>query len=192
MSENTSGGAPAPLTVSQAAAALGVSERTVQRRCKRGRLAARLESGADGAAWLIDPDRLPTLPTGAAKLPTGADTGFESETAQSVGTLPTGADTAAIAADNAQSLQMARMQGFMAGQMEAAIARAVSAANAPLIEEIQLLRGEIEAMKQSSPQGPRAAQTATMGNQARPAANAAHGGIGREARPLWKVILGVR
>ncbi len=177
------------LTVSQAAAALGVSERTVQRRCAAGKLRARRVATETGQTWEIEAAE---LPTGAAKLPTGADTGFESETAQSVGTLPTAADTAAIAADSAQSLQMARMQGFMAGQMETAIARAVSAANAPLIEEIQLLRGEIEAMKQSSPQGPQAAQTATMGNQARPAQNTAHGGIGREARPLWKVIMGIR
>jgi AraC-like DNA-binding protein len=92
------------LTVSEVAARLKISERTVQRRCKSGKLTARLESGDDGAAWLINGA---TLPTGDAitadtadNVPTGDATPNESESAQSVGsvtpdvaTLPTGADT---------------------------------------------------------------------------------------------------
>ncbi len=49
-----------PLTVSQAAARLGVSERTIQRRCKSGKLKAELVTDADGEEWRIDPATLPT------------------------------------------------------------------------------------------------------------------------------------
>jgi len=75
------------LTVSQAAARLGISERTVQRRCKRGQLTARLENTPDGMQWLIDGA---TLPTGAA---IGADTVPPSNHSQNV---PNGATGAAI------------------------------------------------------------------------------------------------
>ncbi len=42
------------LTVSQAAALLKVSERTIRRRCEAGKLAARLDSNESGSVWLID------------------------------------------------------------------------------------------------------------------------------------------
>jgi excisionase family DNA binding protein len=49
-----------PLTASQAAARLGVSERTIQRRCKSGKIKAELVTDADGEEWRIDPATLPT------------------------------------------------------------------------------------------------------------------------------------
>jgi hypothetical protein len=55
------------LTVSQAASALGVSERTVRRRCEAGGLAARLEagdSGTGGRVWRISPDAVAARPVG--------------------------------------------------------------------------------------------------------------------------------
>ena len=42
------------ITADQAAPLLGVSARTVRRRCKRGELAARLDEGEFGPVWLID------------------------------------------------------------------------------------------------------------------------------------------
>ncbi len=64
------------LTVSQAASALGVSERTVRRRCEAGGLAARLEagdSGTGGRVWRISPDAVAARPVGqrAASRPDG-------------------------------------------------------------------------------------------------------------------------
>ena len=41
-------------TVSEAARALGVSEKTVYRRIKSGRLSAKLEGGPDSPHWMID------------------------------------------------------------------------------------------------------------------------------------------
>ncbi len=46
------------LTASQAAAALGVSERTIRRRCAAGKLAGELVSTESGATWLIPLDAL--------------------------------------------------------------------------------------------------------------------------------------
>jgi excisionase family DNA binding protein len=42
------------LTVSQAAARLGISERTARRRCESGEIAARLETTESGKKWLIN------------------------------------------------------------------------------------------------------------------------------------------
>jgi len=44
------------LTVSQAAARLGISERTIRRRCETGKLKAELKPTATGAAWHIEAD----------------------------------------------------------------------------------------------------------------------------------------
>jgi hypothetical protein len=44
------------LTVSQAAAALGKSERTIRRQCETGKLAASLVPAERGQQWLIEPE----------------------------------------------------------------------------------------------------------------------------------------
>lgn len=87
------------LTVSQAAARLGISERTVQRRCKRGQLSARLETTPDGTQWLIDPATLPTGDaTTADKVPTLENQQKPAIQVQNESSQPptnaTGADTA--------------------------------------------------------------------------------------------------
>jgi excisionase family DNA binding protein len=51
------------LTVSQAAAALGVSERTIRRRCENGKLAGELVSTESGATWLIPIESLGLQPS---------------------------------------------------------------------------------------------------------------------------------
>jgi hypothetical protein len=180
MSEST----PEFVTVSQAAAALGISERTVQRRCKSGKLKARLVTTESGQVWEVE----------AATLPTGDDrvtTHFEREPI-TADKLPTGdaisADRVTTGDDSTQTVQLARMQGFMAGQMETAIARAISAANAPLLDEIRLLRAEIEAMKTSADDAPQAPQTVTTDIHARPAAHVAQIGKAREVQPLQRFV----
>jgi excisionase family DNA binding protein len=68
------------LTVSQAAALLQVSERTIRRRCESGKISGRLASLETGRAWLIDGQRLPkglgltTSGQAAATTADGADT----------------------------------------------------------------------------------------------------------------------
>lgn len=95
------------LSTSKAAAALGVSERTIQRRAAKGKVEARKVTGDDGEKWevlLEVPEVPPTVTTGAAivtpQVPTGDDTHNERESVQvppqigdSVGTVPTGDDT---------------------------------------------------------------------------------------------------
>lgn len=85
------------LTVSQAAAALEVSERTIRRRCDSGRLAARLATTDNGKEWQIE-----AAAVGATDI--SADTAA-SELRTSAATIQAGADTqtvaAAIAADAA-------------------------------------------------------------------------------------------
>ena len=48
------------LTVAQVAQRLNVAERTVQRRCEKKKLHARRVTTADGVAWRINPEGLPT------------------------------------------------------------------------------------------------------------------------------------
>jgi hypothetical protein len=95
MNENEAASTGDWLTVSQAAAALEVSERTIQRRCKSGALAARLVSADDGQQWQINGA---TLPTGAAIAADRVPPQFKHETeaadtlgATGAATLPTGA-----------------------------------------------------------------------------------------------------
>ncbi len=175
---------PEYLTVSQAAAALKISERTVQRRCKSGKLGARQVTTETGQAWEVD----------AATLPTGADrvtTPFEREPI-AADKLPTGdaiaADRVTTGADSAKAVQIARMQGFMAGQMETAIARAISAANAPLLDEIRLLRAEIEAMKTSAYDAPGTPQSGETGKEAQTPKSVAQRNKAREVQPLQRFV----
>jgi hypothetical protein len=79
------------LTVSQAAAALEVSERTIRRRCESGKLTARLATTDNGKEWQIEA-------AAVEKMTEGAD---------AAATISVGADilteAAAIAADAADS-----------------------------------------------------------------------------------------
>jgi vacuolar-type H+-ATPase subunit I/STV1 len=56
------------LTVSQAAAALGKSERTIRRQCETGKLAATLEPAERGQQWLIEPEAVETLKSPASAI----------------------------------------------------------------------------------------------------------------------------
>jgi excisionase family DNA binding protein len=208
------------LTVSQAAARLGVSERTVRRRCETGKLVARLvanEGGTGGRAWLIDraATNEPDAACGhAARRPKRADAcghDDESESQQRAATRPDGqsdgqavrperaaSEEAGVRPDEMRDLQRQadRMQGYLAGQMEATIARAVreavEAAQAPLVREIEQLRAEVAALTTARHEAPQRAENAPAGNQAAPAQSGQQRPAERDARPLWKVILGIR
>ncbi len=54
------------LSVSEAAAVLRVSERTIRRKCEAGKMAARRVATPSGLSWQIDPEEVRTLRTGAA------------------------------------------------------------------------------------------------------------------------------
>ena len=55
------------LTVSQAAAALSKSERTIRRRCESGKLTVRLDTSDTGKAWLVDPAAVMEAPNAASR-----------------------------------------------------------------------------------------------------------------------------
>ncbi len=100
---NTSGGAW--LSVSQAAARLGVSERTVQRRAAAGELRARKTTTRDGQKWEI---RLgaDTPAIGAANIADTLSSEQSDSTPQSGGTVP---PSAAIGADTREGDLMAAL-----------------------------------------------------------------------------------
>jgi len=123
------------LTVSEAAARLKISERTVQRKCKTGKLTARLETTDTGTQWLVDGA---TLPTGAdrvtptfTRVPTG-DAILSGGDAIGADRVPTGADTT-------QAVEIAKLQGYAARDMERAIGDAVTQAIAPLMAQMQTM-----------------------------------------------------
>lgn len=181
------------LTVSEVAARLKISERTVQRRCKSGRLQAHLETGEDGAAWLIDSATLPTSDAiaadAAANLPTGDDTTFEREGAPSVVTGAPGAAIVTTSADNALLAHLQSENVFLRGQIEAH-ARAEAELRAALRKALDAMPKAIEAPRDENAQN--TPQTAATGKEAAGAQNTLKSGTEREIRPLWKVILGIR
>ncbi len=173
-------------TVSQAGAALGVSERTVQRRCKSGALAARLETTADGHEWRIDPA---TLPTGAAIVPTGADSPFKSGTAPSVGSVP---PSAAIGADSVLLAHLQSENVFLRGLVEQRD-RDAAELRAALREALKMSnRAIMPPNDESAVQATQRAPGGVTGNHTKAAPIGSQRPAGREVRPLWARLLGYR
>jgi excisionase family DNA binding protein len=113
------------LTVSQAAAALGVSERTIRRRCASGKLQAELISTESGATWLIPIESLgmePSLiPAAEAAAPAAASVAIiERPDQEQFARLES---------------EIAQIKAFLAGQMSARIAD-LEAENARLRAEL--------------------------------------------------------
>jgi excisionase family DNA binding protein len=146
------------LTVSEAAARLKVSERTIRRRCETGKLKAELKPTATGSAWHIEADSCgqvrPNTRTSAA---IAADT-FSSENqsqnrSESADTAANSSDrlgqAAAIGADTERAL--GRLEGMALSGLEKSIAQAVENAVAlavvPLADEIRALRLQVEKLE---------------------------------------------
>lgn len=196
------------LTTSQAAASLGCAERTVQRRCKSGKIAARLVTTGDGQEWRIDPTILPAGAIGAATVPTGAanvppqvpppiHARNDAATVPSGGSVPTGGDTPNIADLLAQSREEVL---FLRGLIEQRD-RDAAELRAALRESLRAMPkaitgGEVgstpTAENQSRENATEAARSIEVGQPARSTPNASQRKPQRPARPLWKVILGIR
>ncbi len=147
------------LTVSQAAARLGVSERTVQRRCKSGKLAAKLESGEEGAAWMVDGSKLPTGAATDDRLTTGENTQNTIESAQSVVSVPTGAASGLLEhlrIENTFLRGLVEQRDRDAAELRAALREALKMSNRALPAVPENVRTE-----SGAPQGPQQAQPAT-------------------------------
>ncbi len=117
------------LTVSQAAAALGVSERTVRRRCENGKLKAERVSGESGATWSIP---LASLGIAASAIQT-AEAAVEAAASHENTELAHQPQLARLERDVAQ------IKAYLAGQMSARIEQ--------LEEENARLRAELAAQR---------------------------------------------
>jgi hypothetical protein len=177
------------LTASQAAARLGVSERTIQRRCRAGRVpGARLAITPNGRRWMMVDSALPP--------PTANDTSdtaaylvrpFRSAAPDTPATndrLPPGG---AATNDSANDTRLGRLEGYAARDLELVIAgaveRAVTAAQAPLLERIDQLTAEVRGLRESAGKGAQAAPEGGRETRRAPI---------RPPAPLWLRWLGVR
>ena len=195
------------LTVSQAAKQLGLSERTVRRRCEAGQLPARFESGEGGGrAWRIDPeavsagnDRTDGRPDGQAAKetvtarPEGASGAASEWTHGQTVTDRTDAWPSERPESSGQAdTDLARIQGYLARDMELSIARAVEAAQAPLLEEIRALRAEVAQLRESRQEPPQDAQSGGSVVESQPAAQDTQRPQERKPMPLWLRWFGIR
>jgi hypothetical protein len=119
------------LTVSEAAALLKVSERTVRRRCEAGKLSAQRESNEFGVVWLVEAAAITAANTG-----NGSD-GADSEEGAAAQVQPESVSTAATSADDSKS-----------SEVTAAIAADNQNSQIEVVAgEVHQLRGEIEQLK---------------------------------------------
>jgi hypothetical protein len=198
MNEST----PEFLTVSQAAAALGISERQARRYA--GRLAPddRREGGhktghsnaarpalvrLDAMRALresavsrptsgeITPDKVPDIPADTRPPEAGHDAGHS-------GGHATGALVSQLQSENAFLRSALEARDRDAAELRAALREALKISNRAIMPPTD---GSAQNAPESAPTAPTTANTSR-------AKIAAPGGTGREARPLWKVILGVR
>jgi hypothetical protein len=98
------------VSTARAAAALGVSERTVLRRAAAGKLESRRETTARGVVVVVALD--------SADVPTGADTQTMLKTPQNGAEVPTGADGADIGADTRLMAHLSDENRFLRGVIE--------------------------------------------------------------------------
>ncbi len=175
-------------TVTEAAKRLGVTVRTVQRRLDRGELKSIEANGK----------RLVVLPAEA----TGDATADQSVTRQDATDDTTGHDSGDDEVARLLAEKDARIQDLRATvdaqrlQIEAANRTAAEAA-AALREALKMSNRALPAVStsvetESALQAPQRAPETAAGNQARPAPIGSQRPAEREARPLWKVVLGLR
>lgn len=187
------------LTVSQAAAALKLSERTIRRRCSKGTLRGRLDTTESGPAWLIDPAEVPdtadTLRTPAA---IAADTDLSAEAGEAAPTVPDPADRLRSAADRlrpaaaiAADTREADLIAALIAEKDARIRdlqKQLDATNEALERE-QIAHGEtrrLVAFGLSSPTLPTAGEGQQRPQQPRRPQPQ------RRPRSLWQILIGYR
>jgi hypothetical protein len=105
------------VSTAKAAAALGVSERTVLRRAAAGKLESRRETTARGVVVVVSLESQ-DVPTGADIVRTGADTQTTLETPPNGVEVPTGADGAVRGADTTLTAHLLDENRFLRGVIE--------------------------------------------------------------------------
>ena len=195
------------LTVSQAAALLGVSERTIRRRCEGGKLAARLESTASGPAWLIDADALRTPAANAAAMP--ADTRPSAPAPEIGNGSALAAANVRTPAANAADAPKADAADQREGDLMAALLAEKDGRIADLQKQLEAANGALEREQNAHSETRRvlAFNMATPTIAASPTRTPEPGNVPRSGvaptrppqspqrrrpRPLWAVLIGYR
>jgi hypothetical protein len=186
-------------TLAQGAAAYGVSEKTLRKRIHAGEVSGEkvaLEGG--GIGWRV------AMPTNAPEVAPEVGT-------ERAGTVPVGKQGAPVVFDSVPEVapvvtvpragsapEPGRLEElrdevkFLRAALEARD-RDAAELRAALREALKISnRAIMPPMNESAQDARQDAQNIETGKEARPAASVAQSGTRREARPLWKVILGVR
>lgn len=185
------------MSAAEVARRVGVSERSIQRRCKTGKMSARLVPTPTGQQWLVDASALDfgTLQSGDAKREAGGDTtptrrGDRAATQrrQTTGTTPDSDDIAAryvgrLEEENRFLRGLVEQHQRAEAELRAALRRALD------IAPRQLQSGQDSTAPQNVTEAARDSvtpQTTTTAPRApqKPAR--------RAPRALWQIILGVR
>jgi excisionase family DNA binding protein len=138
------------LTVSQAAARLGLKERTVQKYCASGKLTARRVSTPTGNAWQIDRASFEAIEAPNERTNehrTHAERTAQAEVSNSKSTERTANERTPNEQTN-DARALGRLEGLALSGLEKSIAQAVenavALAVAPLADEIRALRLQVE------------------------------------------------
>lgn len=137
------------VSTSAAAAALGVSERTILRRAQAGKLESRKETTARGVVVVVSLDN--------GQVPTGADTQNTLKTPQIASEVPTGADGADRGADTNLTTHLAEENRFLRGVIEQ-LQRDGAETRAALREALKAPRQLTSGTTQTSPEAPTATE----------------------------------
>jgi hypothetical protein len=198
-------GAPEWLTVSQAAAASGVSEKTLRKRIARGQVKAQREPLPTGG-WGWKVSALGLEPSNRFQPREGTLEGSATEglevMAEAVGsareavrelssvpvpTVPTGA------AEVVREVEMLREERERDREQINFLRAALEARDRDAAELRAALRAALQISQRALPEGrPEPVKQGETGQVIPAAVKASQRPAQREARPLWKVILGIR
>ncbi len=150
------------VSTSAAAAALGISERTVLRRAAAGKLESKREITSRGLVVVVALDT-DEVPTGADIVPTGADTQTTLKTPQIASEVPTGADGADRGADTDLTTHLAEENRFLRGVIEQ-LQRDGAETRAALREALKAPRQLTSGTTPTAPEAPTATAPAPDGD----------------------------
>jgi hypothetical protein len=188
------------LTLAQAAAEHGLSEKTLRKRIVAGQVEGEkisLEGG--GTAWRVQPmgaleSGVPEVVPEPSEPRAGSETERTGSTLEAKSTVPVAERN--IAPEAAATIErLAELRDevkFLRGLVEQRD-RDAAELRATLREALKMGSRALPAPGADvSPEAPEMPQSAPAGNQAQAAQSGSHRPAERDARPLWKVLLGIR
>lgn len=170
------------LSTSEAAAALKLSERTIQRRAKVGKITARKIMTGDGEKWEVQL----SADSDAKEVPTGAD---EREVVSAAPQIGDSADRVPTEGDDSADTSETVFLRAQLGAMNEALKREQLAHE----QTRQLLAGALQMASRQLPNAtPQRSQNETPDNAVTSSSDAVKSPPARAPRPLWKVMFGIR